>query len=148
MLATGLGLGATVPAPGTVAALVWGMPLAWVIGQLPDWWWQLAVVSVLCAAGVPLCTRAGRDLGGRKDHQAIVWDEIVTVPIAFLIIPMRSWIVALVGFLIVRVMDISKPPPIRRLERLAEGRGIMADDVLAGVYSALLLALIVRVFHL
>jgi phosphatidylglycerophosphatase A len=108
-------------------------------------WVQLAVLVVICLLGIPLCTRAARDLGGKKDPGAIVWDEIVSMPITFLLVPMTSPAVVIVGFLLNRVFDISKPPPARQLERLPDGLGIMADDLAAGVYSCgvlhLLLAL-------
>jgi phosphatidylglycerophosphatase A len=140
-----LGIGLISPAPGTVGALMWGMPLAWAIGQLPGRWWQLGVIVALNLVGIPLATCAGRQLGGMKDNQAIVWDEIVTVPITFLVVPLTGWWPALVGFLVIRTFDISKPPPIRRLERLPEGMGVMADDLLAGVYAMIAMALVDQV---
>lgn len=141
-LATGLGLGLITPAPGTVGSLVWGMPLAYGISLLPGWWWQAAVVIALNLVGIPLCTRAGRDLGGKKDNQAIIWDEIATVPITFLWVPLDSWPVALLGFGLIRLFDISKPPPVRQVESLPEGLGVMADDVIAGIYACVSLAIV------
>jgi phosphatidylglycerophosphatase A len=139
-LATGLGVGLIAPAPGTAGAAMWGMPLAWAIGGLPGIGWQLLAIVALIAVGIPLCTAAGRALGGKKDNQAIIWDEIVTVPIVFLLVPLSSWTVALVGFLLHRLLDITKPAPARQLERLPDGLGVMADDVAAGVYACLALA--------
>ena len=141
-LATGLGVGRVAPAPGTVAALVWGMPLAWAISLLPAKGWEWAILIGINIFGVPLCTRAGRDLGGSKDNQAIVWDEIVTVPMAFLVVPLTNWQVALTGFVLVRLFDVTKPPPVRQLEALPEGLGVMADDWVAGVYACLAVWLI------
>lgn len=138
-LASGLGVGFLGPAPGTLGAL-WGLPLAVAIAWLPGWLWQGLALAAVNLAGVPLCTRAGRDLGGQKDNQAIVWDELATVPLAFLLVPLVNWRVALAGFLLIRVLDIAKPPPARQLERLSEGLGVMADDWVAGVYAALALA--------
>ena len=65
-------------------------------------------------------TAAGRALGGKKDNQAIVWDEIVTVPVVFLLVPLTNWKIALAGFVLHRLFDITKPPPARQLERLPE----------------------------
>ena len=76
---------------------------------------------LLIAVGIPICTAAGRELGGKKDNQAIVWDEIVTVPIVFLLVPLASWKIAVGWFPAASVMDITKPPPARQLERLPEG---------------------------
>jgi phosphatidylglycerophosphatase A len=146
-LVTGMGVGLVAPAPATVGAAIWGLPLAWAIGQLPSLGWQVALVVALNAVGVPLCTAAGRALGGQKDHQAIVWDEIATIPMVFLLVPMTSWPIGLVGLVLHRVWDISKTPPAGRLERLPDGWGVMADDWLAGVYAGLSLWAIVWITH-
>jgi len=136
-IATGLGLGLVVPAPGTFGAAVWGLPLAWAIGRLPGLGWQLVAIVLANLIGIPLATAAGRALGGKKDNQAIVWDEIATVPMAFLLVPLANWKIALTGFIVLRVMDITKPPPARQLEHLPEGLGVMADDWIAGIYACL-----------
>jgi phosphatidylglycerophosphatase A len=120
--------------------LVWGLPLAWSIGQLPGIAWQLATILVVNVVGIPLATAAGRSLGGQKDNQAIVFDEIATVPLVFLFVPLTSWKVAVVGFLFHRLLDITKPPPARQLEHLPEGLGVMADDWMAGIYACALMA--------
>ncbi|MEX0641045.1 MAG: phosphatidylglycerophosphatase A [Pirellulales bacterium] len=146
-LATGVGIGLIAPAPGTVATALWGMPLAWAIGRLPSIGWQILAIAVLIAVGIPLCTAAGRALGGKKDNQAIVWDEIVTVPIVFLLVPFSSWTIALIGFALHRLLDITKPPPARQLERLPDGLGVMADDVMASVYACLAFAILSWLLH-
>jgi phosphatidylglycerophosphatase A len=91
----------------------------------------------LFAIGVPLCTAAGRALGGSKDNQAIIYDEIVTTPVVFLIVPLTNWRIALAGFLLHRLFDITKPPPAGRLEGLREGLGVMADDLMAAIYACI-----------
>lgn len=134
-LATGLGICRHVPAPGTVGTALFGMPLAWAVAQLPTLSWQLVAILAAVAIGIPLATAANRALGAAKDHQAIVWDEIAATPIVFLFVPLVNWRVALAGFVLHRLFDIQKPPPARQLERLPEGLGIMADDVMASVYA-------------
>src|SRR5262245_4815538 len=134
-LATGLGVGLVACPPGTIGAFLWGMPLAWAICRLPAIGWQILVIVVLIAVGVPICTAAGRALGGKKDNQAIIWDEIATVPIVFLPVPLTSWKIALAGFLLHRFMDITKPPPARQVELLPDGLGVIADDVVASIYA-------------
>jgi phosphatidylglycerophosphatase A len=149
-LATGFGLGLVSPAPGTIGSATWGLPLAWAIGRLPSFWWQLAAILVLNIVGIPLATAAGRALGGKKDNQAITWDEIVTVPVVFLFVPLTSWRIALAGYALHRLLDITKPPPARQLERLPEGLGVMADDWMASVYACGLLtglAWLDRTYH-
>jgi phosphatidylglycerophosphatase A len=139
-LATGLGLGLVAPAPGTCATALWGMPLAWGVDQLPNAGSKAFVIAALVLAGVPLATAAGRALGGKKDNQSIVWDEISTMPIVFLLVPLNSWTIGVAGFLLHRLMDITKPPPARQVERLPDGLGVMADDLVAAIYACLGLA--------
>src|SRR4051812_11362211 len=138
-MATGLGVGLVAPAPGTFGAAIWGLPLAWVIGQLPGIGWQIIAILVANLVGIPVATMAGRVLGGRKDNQAIIWDEIATVPVVFLLVPLTNWRVAVAGFIAHRLCDITKPPPARQLERLPEGLGVMADDWMAAIYACLLM---------
>jgi phosphatidylglycerophosphatase A len=133
-LATGLGVGLRVPAPGTFGA-AWGSLLACGIASLPDAAVQIGLIAAINLAGVPLCTAAGRALGGEKDNQAIIWDEIATMPVVFLLVPLVNWRVLLAGFFLHRAFDTTKPPPARQLERLPEGWGVMADDWAASGYA-------------
>jgi phosphatidylglycerophosphatase A len=141
IIATGFWFGRSPIAPGTVGAL-WGLPLAWGISFLPNVWLQTVVIAALCLMGIPICTIAARQLGGLKDPGAIVLDEIVSLPITFSFVPhvvLERPLVLLLGFVLHRLFDITKPPPARQLERLPDGLGIMADDWAAGVYSCLAL---------
>lgn len=138
-IATGLGVGLAVPAPGTFGAL-WGLPWAWwlLLSGASPWAWVSIPAGILL--GGPLCTRAARDLGGVKDPGAIVWDEIATVPIVFgpavLLAYQPSWWWLPVGFGLHRLFDISKPWPCKELEKLPDGWGIMLDDLAAALYGA------------
>jgi phosphatidylglycerophosphatase A len=140
-LASGLGFGFSPVASGTVGAL-WGLPLSWGLDQIESVWLRIGVWAVLCVIGIPLCTRAARQLGGRKDPGTIVYDEIVSLPMTYFALPFTPGVLV-VGFLLNRVFDILKPPPARQLEALPEGLGIMADDLMAGVYSHLVLRVVV-----
>ncbi len=98
------------------------------------------------AIGVPVCTLAARQLN-RKDPGCVVLDEIVSMPLVFLGVRMDGplWEVAsilVIGFVLHRIFDITKPPPTRRLESLPQGLGIMADDIMAGIYAGGVLWLI------
>ena len=139
-LGTGLGVGLLGPAPGTLGALL-GLPIAWGVSHL-DPWWQVACVVVLGLIGIPICTQAARDLGGMKDPGPVVLDEIFSIPITFLWVPLNHWGTLAAGFALHRLFDITKPPPARQLERLPQGLGIMADDWAAGIYSCLSLHLL------
>jgi phosphatidylglycerophosphatase A len=139
-LATGLGLGLVTVMPGTVATALEGLPLAWAIHLLPGIGWQMLAIAALLVIGIPLTTAAGRALGTQKDNQAIVWDEIVTMPVVFLLVTLTNWKIALAGFLLHRLFDITKPPPAKQLEELPEGLGVMSDDLMAAIYACLALA--------
>ena len=139
-LATGLGLGWSPIAPGTVGTLG-GLPLAWAIQHSGPWPLQAGLIVLLGLMGIPLCTHAVRALG-RKDPGCVVWDEIASLPITFFLIPaeqMSRPSILAAGFVLHRIFDISKIPPARQFERLPEGLGVMADDWAAGLYSCLAL---------
>lgn len=121
---------------------LWGSLLAWGITYLPGLVWQLVAIVAVNMVGVPLCTAAGQALGGKKDNQAIVWDEMAAMPIVFVLVPLSGWVVGLVGFGLFRLLDITKPPPARQLERLPEGLGVMADDWIAAAYACIALWLL------
>lgn len=123
--------------PGTLGTAL-GVALSWELLAVSVGWLGYALVTlVLLAVGVPICAWAARRLG-KGDPSLVVWDELASVPIVFFLVPWHNgqmWWVLLVGFVAHRFFDILKPWPIRRLERLPGGWGIMADDVLAAVYA-------------
>ena len=83
---------------------------------------------------------------GRKDPGVVVIDEVVGQLITFAFVtPFAGPFTIIAGFVLFRVFDIWKPYPIRRLEALESGLGIMADDVLAGFYAATLLSLVTSI---
>ena len=147
---------------GVFAALVWGFGLALgsaatngVLSNASESAVQAAFTSLLLIvifavslAGTWAATRCEKLLA-RKDPGAVVVDEVAGQLITFLFVPWsmsgRMWPVV-VGFLAFRVFDIWKPYPIRRLESLASGLGVMADDVLAGAYAATLLSLLISIY--
>jgi phosphatidylglycerophosphatase A len=139
LLGTWFGCGYAPVAPGTagsIAALLIAIALHTYLG-----WgrWEFLVASlVLCAPGVWAAAEVGRSMG-REDPGIVVVDEVAGLWITLAgatAFNWKSWLAALVLF---RVFDIWKPPPVRRMERLPGGVGVMADDMVAGVYGALLL---------
>jgi len=118
-------------APGTFGSLV-GLPVAWGARQFP-FGWQLAFAAAFFLLGIPVCRRAA-ELLHAKDPGAVVFDEIAAFPVLFLFAPF-TWRSAIAGFVLFRLFDITKPSPCRRLERLPGGWGIMADDLIAGLYA-------------
>lgn len=145
-LAFGLGAGLSPYAPGTFGTLV-GVPLWFLLAPLPAPAYLLSLL-LLFAAGCWLCGESARRLGVH-DYGGIVFDEIVGYLITCLPLLAASGLsgeaelLALAAaFAAFRVFDIWKPWPIGWLDRRVHGGfGIMLDDVLAGVYAALVLAL-------
>jgi phosphatidylglycerophosphatase A len=105
---------------------------------------MLITILVVALAGIWAGTRAEKLLG-KKDPGAVVVDEVAGQLITFLFVPwLTTWTWSVVvGFIAFRVFDIWKPYPIRRLEGLGGGLGIMADDMLAGFYAATAMSLLV-----
>ena len=105
---------------------------------------MLLAILLVMLAGTWAATRAEKLLG-KKDPGAVVVDEVAGQLIAFLFVPWQTtwtWTVV-AGFIAFRVFDIWKPYPVRRLEGLGGGLGIMADDMLAGFYAAAAMSLLV-----
>lgn len=95
----------------------------------------LALLAV--AVGIPAATTLSRATG-LKDPQFVVIDEVAGQLIALLFVPV-SWQSLLLGFILFRSFDIVKPPPLRSLEKLPEGTGIVLDDVGAGLYALIIM---------
>lgn len=135
-LSLGLGLGAIPWAPGTFGTLL-GIPLYLLLQSAPLWLY-CGVLLLLFAVGAWCAHYTARALG-QHDHGAIVIDEVLGFLIAMIAAPAGwGWIVA--GFLLFRLFDIWKPWPIRWADRHVHGGiGIMLDDVIAGIYAAIVL---------
>jgi phosphatidylglycerophosphatase A len=116
--------------------------LAWAIGLLPALNAQLLAIGMVGLASVAICSAAARALGGGKDPQSIVLDEIAALPIVFLGVEATGPPIWLAGWLLFRAFDITKPPPIRQFERLPAGWGIMADDWVAAAGACVALHLL------
>jgi phosphatidylglycerophosphatase A len=143
-LALGMGSGLSRYAPGTAGTLV-AVPLGLLLKQLPPSLFWIALVG-LFLVGIPICGTAARMIG-RDDPGSIVWDEMVGFWLTVAVLPV-TWAWWLAGFVWFRFFDILKPWPIRTLEkRVAGGLGIMLDDVLAGAYAMLILALAQRLLQ-
>jgi len=138
-VATGLGSGYAPVAPGTAGTLV-GLVLAWALSGLPLWGY-LAATAAVSALGVVASARA-EALLGRKDPGAIVIDEIAGILVTLIGVPATGPLLV-AGFFLFRAFDILKPFPCRWAERrLPGGLGVMADDLMAGVYACLVLHLL------
>lgn len=133
-IATVGGIGRLPRLPGTVASVV-GVGLSWWLSPNPAG--QIAGCVVVMALGFWSAGPVAKAMGV-KDPPAVVIDEVAGMMIGLALLPATGQ-VYLAGFLLFRVLDIFKPWPIGRLERLPGSVGIMADDLLAGLLTNLLL---------
>jgi len=135
-LATGGYIGRVPTAPGTFGTLL-GLPLAFVLSKV-SWIGSLAIMLALILAAVWSAGEAARHLGD-KDPGCIVIDEIAGMAVALLGMPFTP-VNCLAGFILFRLFDIVKPPPVRQLDRnLGGGWGIVLDDIAAGVLTNIVL---------
>ncbi len=144
-LATGFGLGYIVPiGQGTLGAL---SALAAVPFFLSRPAWEQALFIVLGVfLGAYVSSKAEKVFGTKDDHRIII-DEIVSIFITFFLFPAGTgWAILALGFFLNRFFDILKPLGIYRLQSLPAGWGIMADDVLGGVYANLTLRIFLLTF--
>lgn len=131
------------PASGTVTVAVVGLPLYW-LSRGQSWIIFTACTLVVTLAAVWLHARGDRILE-QQDSRVLVWDEVVGFLIAVAFVPF-TWQLAILAFLIERVIDIVKVPPANWIEKGWKGGwGVVGDDVIAGLYTCGLLHLIVRV---
>ena len=141
-LALGFGSGLMPKGPGTAGTVV-AIPVYLLLQPLTLNLY-IALVAVLFVVGIPICSHTARRMGVH-DHPAIVWDEIVGYLVTMMFAP-PGWLWVAVGFVLFRLFDIAKPWPIRLLDRnVGGGFGIMVDDLLAGVFAAAVLQLLVFV---
>jgi len=156
-LVTVFGLGRLTPAPGTwgslpppllVLALLWSGAASWVV--------NVTVILLGAAFGIA-CARFGHlaeQRYGAKDPRQVVADETAGQCVALLFLPWRNvaeagaWTwnlgLAAVAFGAFRLFDILKPPPINGLQRIGGGRGILVDDLVAGLYALAVTQLVAR----
>jgi len=137
-IATFFGAGLGKPGPGTwgsVATVLLWAAFAWLVHPTPLilLYGLFLLIGFALTLGIPAATIVARE-SGRKDPQVVVIDEVAGQAIALLFSPfdLRHGLIALILF---RLFDITKPFPIRRLENLPEGWGIVLDDVVAGLYA-------------
>ena len=144
-VATFFGAGRLKPGPGTWGSLA--TLIVWIVIShfLPAGW--VLPVNVLLAAlavavGIPAATRVSR-AAGIKDPQFVVIDETAGQLITLIAAPL-AWKSFLAGFILFRAFDIVKPYPVRQLEKLPEGTGIVVDDVAAGLYGLAVMQLLLH----
>ena len=155
-LATGFGTGYFPFASGTVGSLIGILLYIALIQFTPLQMIHIAFALIICIIGIPVSTKAEK-LFGKKDPGTIVIDEIAgcLVFLAFspelkaygsFIYPPIWYLIS--GFLLFRIFDILKPYPANKLQALNGGTGVMADDIIAGIYTALVLKVYIVIKYL
>ena len=140
LLALGFGSGLSPKAPGTMGTLA-VIPVYLLLSQLSLIYYLLAVL-VLSLLGIAICGYTSSKLEVH-DHPGIVFDEFAGFLITMIAAPV-SWITLLLGFILFRLFDILKPWPICWLDKkISGGLGIMLDDILAGIFSLLVLQIVI-----
>jgi phosphatidylglycerophosphatase A len=144
LLSTAGGAGYSPLVPGTAGSAV-GLLTFWALAGLPPLVQTLATL-VLFGLGVAASSRTAAEVG-RKDPGIVVVDEVVGQWASLLFLPLTPATAAL-SFLLFRALDVLKPWPARDLESLPGGLGIMADDLMAGIYANALLRVVLIVLPL
>ena len=145
LTATFFYIGKLKPGPGTWASattiLIWIGVTRWIA---PHWqpWTATGLCLVAVLVGIPAATRVAQ-AWQKKDPSFVVIDEVAGQLIPLIGAPV-AWKSLLGAFLLFRAFDILKPPPVRQLERLPQGSGIVLDDVGAGLYALIIMQLL---FH-
>lgn len=135
ILATGFGVGYSPFAPGTMGTLL-AIPIYFFLSEIPFPLYEITLAGFFFLA-VWISEKTG-SLFGKKDDQRIVIDEMMGYFITMLWIP-KTILFLILGFLLFRFFDMVKPPPIRLVEKIRGGYGVLLDDVIAGAYANLLL---------
>lgn len=144
LVATWFGCGEAPVAPGTVGSAA-AVAIAWALCAwshrsgfpLPPW--AFAVLAALLFGPAVWAAGEAARAANLEDPGFVVVDEVVGQWITLAGAPVLNWHTLLAGFVLFRLFDIWKPAPVRQLERLHGGLGIVADDAMAGVYGALVL---------
>ena len=137
-IGTFFGAGLLKPGPGTygsIAAVLLWFAAAHILhpAQITIAIGTAAAAILATLIGIPAATIVARE-SGREDPGHVVIDEVAGQLIALIAIP-ADWQHAALSLILFRLFDILKPPPIRQLERLPAGTGIMLDDVAAGLFA-------------
>jgi phosphatidylglycerophosphatase A len=149
-LACGFGSGLAPVAQGTFGSLAALLP--WLLLRELPLWIYLVVLLAGFAIGVWACGVAGRALGV-DDHRSLVWDEFIGQWVALIPLLLPSlrpsaglpWWQLVLGFALFRLFDVWKPWPIRWLDRRVKGgMGVMIDDLLAGVFAAVVFCVLLQ----
>ncbi len=144
LIGSGFGSGLSPLAPGTAGSLVAAailFLLSFFLPGMPSGWERMAILAAMSIIGLAVGVWAtGRmSTPENPDPRSATWDEFVGMWLTCLLIPFHSPVWLAIAFVLFRALDVLKPWPCRRLERLPGGWGIMLDDVAAGLWGMLIM---------
>jgi len=145
LVGTFFGIGRLKPGPGTWGSLATVILWYFASSRIPiddRTWATILAAIVVTLIGIPAATRVAR-ASGLKDPQFVVIDEVAGQLVTLIAVPL-GWKTFLAGLILFRIFDILKPPPVRQLERLPEGTGIVVDDLGAGLYALAVMHLLLH----
>ncbi|MDE2829390.1 MAG: phosphatidylglycerophosphatase A [Gemmatimonadota bacterium] len=134
LIATGFFSGYSSFAPGTAGSGV-ALVIYCLLPPLNSWAWGLLLVGLFCAG---VYTSGACEKAWGKDPRYVVIDEFAGFFVTVSLFP-QSVLMGIVGFVVFRILDITKPPPARQVEALPGGWGIVGDDVIVGIYGQMIL---------
>jgi len=145
-LSTLFGIGYFPKAPGTAGTFF----AAIVYFALPNHWFNglqnsiLALMAILIGSIISVFFISKAEEGLGRDNGKIVLDEFWGYFIAILFLP-KTLTIIILAFILFRIFDILKPEPVNVLQKLPKGWGVMADDVMAGIYANIVLQIVIRI---
>lgn len=147
IISTFFGAGYFPKAPGTagtlIAVFVYLLLPMKLFGSFENNFIFLICVLILSLISVFFISKAEKKLG--HDNNKIVLDEFLGYFIAVVFLP-KTVLIAVLAFILFRFFDIFKPEPVNILQKLPAGWGVMADDLMAGVYTNISLQILTRFF--
>ena len=150
-IGSGFGCGLSPLAPGSVGSLAAAIILyllSFAMPGMPGGWERTVILAAMSGVGLAVGVWAtGRmSTAENPDPGSATWDEFVGMWLTCLLIPFHSPVWLAIAFLVFRALDVLKPWPCRRLERLPGGWGIMLDDVGAGLWGMLIMLLLLALY--
>lgn len=145
LTATFFYIGNLKPGPGTWASATTVVLWFAATHAIPPYWRPDAAALaalIVVLIGIPAATRVA-EAHSKKDPSFVVIDEVAGQLIALIAVPV-AWKSLLAAFILFRVFDILKPPPVRQLERIRQGAGIVLDDMGAGLYALAIMQILLH----
>ena len=148
LISTIFGLGYFPKAPGTIgtlfAAIVYFLLPNYIFERFMNQIYLLVLIIILSCISVIFINKTEKKLG--HDNGKIIIDEFFGYFISILFLP-KNLFVCVGAFILFRIFDIFKPEPVNILQQLPGGWGVLADDIMAGIYANLVLQVVVRLVH-